>query len=90
MEEMINKLSSGIKMEFEVERMEPLFASQEEYDAFCKRHAQPLRQNRDRSKPIPVTAIWVSMPVPQRQKRPSSERTALCCTLFIPTTTAVR
>ena len=38
MEEMVNKLSSGIKMEFEVERMEPLFASQEEYDAFCKRH----------------------------------------------------
>ena len=34
MEEMVNKLSSGIKMEFEVERMEPLFASQEEYDAF--------------------------------------------------------
>ena len=38
MEEMVNKLSSGIRMEFEVERMEPLFASQEEYDAFCKRH----------------------------------------------------
>ena len=38
MEEMVNKLSSGIKMEFEVERMDPLFASQEEYDAFCKRH----------------------------------------------------
>ena len=38
MEEMVSKLSSGIKMEFEVERMEPLFASQEEYDAFCKRH----------------------------------------------------
>ena len=37
MEEMVNKLP-GIKMEFEVERMEPLFASQEEYDAFCKRH----------------------------------------------------
>ena len=33
-----DRLSDGIKMEFEVERMEPLFASQEEYDAFCKRH----------------------------------------------------
>ena len=31
-------LSQEIKMEFEVERMDPLFASQEEYDAFCKRH----------------------------------------------------
>ena len=39
MEEMVGKLSSNIKMEFEVERMEPLFASTEEYDAFCKRHA---------------------------------------------------
>ena len=39
MEEMVGKLSSDIKMEFEVERMEPLFASQEEYDVFKKRHA---------------------------------------------------
>jgi len=39
MEEMRGKLSSQIKMEFEVERMEPLFASREEYDRFCKRHA---------------------------------------------------
>ena len=38
LEEMIGKLSSGIKMDFEVERMEPLFASQEEYDEFCSRH----------------------------------------------------
>ena len=30
MEEMVEKLSADIKMEFEVERMEPLFASQEE------------------------------------------------------------
>lgn len=36
--DMINKLSSGIKMEFEVARMEPLFASKEEYDAFRTRH----------------------------------------------------
>ena len=39
MEEMVGKLSSEIKMEFEVERMEPLFASEEEYDTFVKRHA---------------------------------------------------
>ena len=38
MEEMVTKLSSDIKMEFEVERMEPLFASQEEYDNFRNRH----------------------------------------------------
>ena len=38
MEEMVAKLSSNIKMEFEVERMEPLFASQEEYEKFRARH----------------------------------------------------
>ncbi len=37
--DMIDRLSSGIRMEFEVKRMEPLFASQEEYDAFQARHA---------------------------------------------------
>ncbi|MGN0400882.1 MAG: acyl-CoA dehydratase activase-related protein [Acetatifactor sp.] len=39
MEEMVEKLSSEIKMEFEVERMEPLFASQEDYQAFRARHS---------------------------------------------------
>ena len=38
MEEMVGKLSSDIKMEFEVERMEPLFASGEEYEEFRSRH----------------------------------------------------
>ncbi len=40
MEEMVAKLSSDIKMEFEVERMEPLFASQADYDAFTERHSR--------------------------------------------------
>jgi len=40
MEEMVNKLSSDIKMEFEVERMEPLFSSPEEYEGFKSRHAK--------------------------------------------------
>ncbi len=38
MAQMVEKLSSDIKMEFEVERMEPLFASTAEYEAFCARH----------------------------------------------------
>ena len=38
MKEMVDKLSSDIKMEFEVARMEPLFASQQDYDEFQKRH----------------------------------------------------
>ncbi|MCM1039567.1 MAG: 2-hydroxyacyl-CoA dehydratase [Ruminococcus sp.] len=39
MQEMVDKLSSDIKMEFEVERMEPLFASKKEYDEFVERHS---------------------------------------------------
>ena len=38
MEELNAKLSADIKMEFEVERMEPLFATQADYDAFRLRH----------------------------------------------------
>ena len=38
MEEMLEKLSGNIKMEFEVERMEPLFASEDDYKAFKERH----------------------------------------------------
>ncbi len=35
---MVEKLSSGIKMEFEVTRMEPLFEDQAAYDEFSSRH----------------------------------------------------
>ncbi len=34
------KLSGKIKMDFEVERMDPLFASKEDYDEFDRRHAK--------------------------------------------------
>ena len=40
MEEMTAKLSSDIKMEFEVERMEPLFENEAAYEAFKERHAR--------------------------------------------------
>lgn len=36
--EMVEKLSTAIKLEFEVERMEPLFASETEYAEFEERH----------------------------------------------------
>ncbi len=38
-DELIDKLSKGIKMDFEVKRMEPLFATQKDYDEFSARHA---------------------------------------------------
>ena len=37
--DMIDRLSAGIRMDTEIKRMEPLFASQEEYDDFLTRHA---------------------------------------------------
>ena len=40
MEEMVTKLSSDIKMEFEVERMEPLFACETDYEEFKVRHSR--------------------------------------------------
>ena len=40
MAEMVDKLSSDIKMEFEVERMEPLFADEAAYTAFKNRHSR--------------------------------------------------
>ncbi len=38
LEEIMEKLSGDLKLEFEVERMEPLFGSEEEYQEFCRRH----------------------------------------------------
>ena len=38
MDEMVHKLSGDIHMEFEVERMEPLFENQVSYDNFHERH----------------------------------------------------
>ena len=38
--ELQKRLASNIKLEFEVERMEPLFASEEEYRAFDERQSQ--------------------------------------------------
>ena len=40
LEDMAGKLSGDLKMEFEVERMEPLFASKEEFAAFEERHSK--------------------------------------------------
>lgn len=37
--EMYQKLNGGIEMDFEVNRMEPLFANEEDYNAFLERHS---------------------------------------------------
>ncbi len=35
---LIDRLKTGIKIKFEINRLEPLFANKEEYDSFCNRH----------------------------------------------------
>ena len=35
---LIERLETGVKMAFEIKRLEPLFTSQAEYDGFCRRH----------------------------------------------------
>ena len=46
-DELYEKLSHGIKMANEIARMEPLFASKEEYDAFSARHAKATVKKSD-------------------------------------------
>ncbi len=36
--ELEERLTNGVKLDFEIKRLEPLFASQEDYDAFVDRH----------------------------------------------------
>ena len=38
--QMIDRLTKGIKMNFEIKRMDPLFASEKEYEDFTARHKQ--------------------------------------------------
>ena len=49
LQDMIGRLEGGIKMEFEVERMEPLFASEEEYQSFRTRHESAHVETADLS-----------------------------------------
>ena len=39
---LIDRLTSGVEMAFELHRLPALFASQEDYDAFCARHARAV------------------------------------------------
>ena len=49
-EELFNQLDHGIKMANEIHRMDPLFSSYDEYDAFSKRHAKATVKKGDISK----------------------------------------
>jgi len=47
--DMIHRLNTGIQMEAEIHRMEPLFASQEDYRLFCDRHNSHRVKTRELS-----------------------------------------
>ncbi len=47
LDKMIADLSGGIKMEFEVKRMEPLFRDEDDYRTFTDRHAQYMVKRGD-------------------------------------------
>ncbi len=46
-DELIDRLSQGVAMAFEIKRLPPLFADREEYDAFCARHARAVVAKAD-------------------------------------------
>lgn len=50
LEELINQLSSGIKMDFEVSRMQPLFKDEQDYERFQERHSEYSVKKGDLSK----------------------------------------
>ena len=47
--DMIHRLDGGIKMEFEVERMDPLFANEQDYEDFTNRHKKAVVETTDLS-----------------------------------------
>ena len=79
---MINTLSNGIKMDFEVKRMDPLFKDQAEYDAFTEDHGHNHVRSGDLSL-TKETAIWALMPVLPLPKQLWWEKTALYYTVFM-------
>ena len=44
---LIDRLTSGVEMAFELHRLPALFASQKDYDAFCARHARAVVEKGD-------------------------------------------
>ena len=40
LDELLQRISRGVEVQFEIKRLEPLFADEEEYDHFCQRHKE--------------------------------------------------
>ena len=47
--ELISKLENGVKMEFELKRLDPLFADEFEFEEFCARHESAVVEKRELS-----------------------------------------
>ena len=80
--EMQKRLEGKIKMEFEVERLDPLFATTKDYEEFSARHAQHQVPVKDLATTEERHSLE-SMQVLPPQKLPWSEKTVLFCILFI-------
>ena len=85
--EMVKKLSSNIKLEFEVARLDPLFASREAYEKFTERQNQYSVAKTETFPPMKETASSASTPVPPPPRQPWSARTEACFTLSTAATT---
>ena len=73
--ELKDRLRQSIKLDFEVERMEPLFATEEDYQAFHDRQAA-IRYPQEIWNLIRGTAIWALTPAAPPPRRPLWEKTA--------------
>ncbi len=47
MDELISALKGGVKVDFEIKRLDALFRSKEEYNAFCERHGRAVVKKGD-------------------------------------------
>ena len=84
---MIEQLSSGIKMDFEVKRMEPLFGTRLTTMSVLQAAMPATTVKTGDLPPMRATATWALTPVPPPPRWPWSARTEACFTVSTTTIT---
>ena len=87
--DMQNRLENKIQMDFEVERLDPLFATTADYEEFISRHAKHQVPVKDLAS-YKGKHFLESMPVQQLQKQLSLVKTEHFFIPSITTTTGIR
>lgn len=77
LDEISGKLTADLKIAVDVDRLPPLFASQEDYDAFIKKQ-EKIKYYVPTLPPTRGNVSSVSTPVPQQQKSHWLPRMAVC------------